>query len=104
MVFSGNASVYGAYVVVVGTCVGVPQDGLYCLQLILFRVSNTSLLRLMSPTTKGMNSSSLISKPPFRIASLVASLTHSLCSLSYNRVPQFDFPNIVSSIINHQPP
>ncbi len=47
MVFSGNTSICGAYVVVIGICVGVPEDGIYCLQLLLLGVGNTSLIRLM---------------------------------------------------------
>jgi hypothetical protein len=40
----------GAYIVVViGIVVGVPQDNIYYLQLLLFDVGNTSLLGSMSP-------------------------------------------------------
>jgi len=42
VVFLSNTSICGAYVVVVGTCVGVPQDGIYCFQLILLKVNVTN--------------------------------------------------------------
>lgn len=30
VVLSSNTFVCGVYVVVIGTCVGVPEDGIYC--------------------------------------------------------------------------
>jgi hypothetical protein len=48
--FQANTSVCGAYVMVVGTCVGVPQDGIYCLQFLFLGVGSISLMGLVSPT------------------------------------------------------
>jgi hypothetical protein len=46
-----RTSVGKAYIVVdVSIGVGVPQDNIYYLQLLLFGVDNTSLLGSMSPT------------------------------------------------------
>ncbi len=89
--FLGNTFVFGAYVTVVGTCLGVPEDGIYYFQLLFLGVSNTSLMGLMSPMTIGKNSF-LISKTPL-------GLPHLLPPLHVTYVPSLVFMLFDSTLL-----